>query len=192
MDIELIEQQIQGLIEKGKGLREKEKVFLKNAGIAESIEKYKQEVITLQSDIETKKEELAELKAQKADVVRDTLIGMQNKITELLPMGDGIVHINDDGSFVHGWMLPNKPFVPYAGLSTGQKRIFEQAFGSALLGDAKEKLLIYEAAEIEGYNSLPALLKQIEKMQGDAQVIVNTWFKPESIPKGWNLIELEG
>ena len=189
METELIEQQIEGLIEKGKGLRENEKVFLKNAGLVESIEKYKQEIITLQSDIETKKEELSELKAQKADAVRDTLIAMQDKITELLPEGEGIVHLEDDGSFIIGWMLPNKPLVPYEGLSGGQKVVFGQALGNALLGNAKEKMLIYEGGEVDEKN-LAALLKQIGGKKDDTQVIINTWAKPKAVPKGWNLIEL--
>ena len=197
MDIKIIEQQIEGLIEKGKGLREEERLFLKASGNLESIEKYKQEVVALEGQIETKKEDLQELKAQKADAVRNTLISMQDKITELLPEGEGIVHLEDDGSFIIGWMLPNKPLVPYEGLSGGQKVIFGQALGNALLGDAKEKMLIYEAGEVDEAN-LIALLNQIEKTQGDIQVIVNTWFKLEDdagnsiVPKGWNLIELRG
>ena len=189
MDSNIIQDQIDGLIEKGKELRKKEKIFLKASGLNESIEKLKAELVTLEANIETEKEQLAELKAKKSEALKNTLMAMQDKITELLPMGDGIVHIEDDGSLAIGWLLPGKAFVRYDGLSGGQKVIFGEALGNALLGDAS-KFIIYEAAEVEGYDSLPALLKQIKKTQSDTQIIVNTWFKPKTIPKGWNLIEL--
>jgi len=191
MDIQIIEDQIKGITEKDKELRAKERLFLKVSGTDESIEKSKQEVANIQADIEGKKEVLAELKAEKADAVRNTLISMQDKISELLPEGEGVVHLEDDGSFVIGWMLPNKPLVPYEGLSGGQKVIFGQALGNALLGDAKEKMLIYEGGELDERN-LNALLKQIGEKKDDTQIIINTWCKPANIPKGWNLIELKG
>ena len=192
MDTKIIENQIEGLIEKGKGLREKERPFLRVSGLDESIEKNRQEAASIEIDIAAKKEDLAELKSQKAEAVKGTLIAMQEKMTELLPFGDGIAHISDDRSFILGWMLPGKPLVPQAGLSGGQKVIFNQALGSALLGKAKEKMIIYEGAEVDEKN-LVALLKQIAKTQDDnTQVNVNTWFKPKTVPKGWNLIELKG
>lgn len=188
MDIKIIEQQIQGLIEKGKELRKKERIFLKASGIEESIEKYKQEVVTLESDIEAKKEELAELKAQKAEAVRNTLIAMQDKITELLPVGDGVAHITDDGSFILGWLKPGKALVPYEGLSGGEKVIFGNALGGALLSKATNKMLIMECAEIDDEN-LSKQLKVLEKVKG-TQTILNTCHRPKAIPKAFNLIEL--
>ncbi|MBW1813056.1 MAG: hypothetical protein JRJ39_05100 [Deltaproteobacteria bacterium] len=190
MDIKIIEDQIEGLIKKGKGLREQQRLFDKRSGIVELIEKNKLDMVNLETDLATKKEDLSELKAQKADAVRDTLISMQDKITELLPEGDGIVHLKDDGSFIIGWMLPNKPLVPYEGLSGGQKVVFGQALGNALLGNAKEKFLIYEGGEVDEKN-LIALLKQVGERKDDTQIIINTWCKPKDIPKEWHLIELK-
>ena len=191
MDIQIIKDQIEGLIEKGKGLREQQRLYDKSSGIVELIEKSKLDIVGLESDMATQKEKLADLKVQKAEAVRNTLIAIQDKITELLPEGEGIVHLEDDNSFIIGWMLPNKPLVPYEGLSDGQKVIFGQALGNALMGDTKDKLLIYEGAEVDETN-LVALLKQIGQRKDDTQIIVNTWAKPESIPKGWHVIELEG
>ena len=191
MDVKIIEDQIEGLIEKGKEFRKQERILLKSSGIIESIERARKDISDQEALVASKKEDLADLKAKKADAVRNTLISMQDKITELLPEGEGIVHLEDNGSFVIGWLLPNKPLVPYEGLSGGQKVIFGQALGNALLGDAKEKMLIYEGGEVDNKN-LAALLKQIGEKKDDTQVIVNTWAKPKSIPKGWNLIELEG
>ena len=188
MDTEIIKQQIAGLIEKGKGLREKERLFIKMSGILESIEKYKQEVVTLETDAEVAKEDLAELKAKKSDAVKSTLIAMQEKITELLPEGDGILHIEDDGSFVIGWLRPSKNLVPYEGLSGGEKVIFGNALGGALLSKATNKMLIIEAAEVDD-KSLEKQLKVLAKVK-DTQIIVSTCHRPKTIPKAFNVIEL--
>lgn len=191
MDIQIIKDQIEGLTKKGQGLREQQRLFDKSSGIVELIEKSKLDLVGFENDMAVKKEELADLKVQKADAVRNTLVAIQDKITELLPEGEGVVHLEDDDSFIIGWMLPNKPLVPYDGLSDGQKVMFGQALGNALMGDIKDKLLIYEGAEVDEKN-LIALLKQIGQREDDTQVIVNTWAKPKSIPKGWHIIELEG
>jgi len=189
---EIIEEQITALTETGKKLRENEKPFLKVSGITESIEQYKAEVTRLETSHEAKKEDLAELKAEKSDAVKDTLISIQDRITELLPEGDGIVHINDDNSFIIGWMLPGKPLVPYEGLSSGQKVIFGRALSNALMGDAKNKILIYEAAEVDAPNIRPILERIQDSAEPDTQVIVNTWYyAPEIVPKGWNIITLQ-
>lgn len=190
MDVKIIEDQIEGLIEKGKELREKQTLFLKSAGVVEAIEKSKQDLVGLETDVAAKKEDLAELKAQKADAVRDTLISMQDKITELLPAGDGIVHINDDGSFIIGWLKPGKPLVPYEGLSGGEKVIFGNALGGALLSKATSKMLIIEGAEIDD-ETLEKQLKVLAKADDDTQIIVNTCHIPKSVPKSFNVIELK-
>ncbi len=186
---DLMKQQEEALTTTGKGLRADEAIFLKHAGIAESIEKYKLDVTRTEAALEVKKEELAELKAQKAEAVKSTLMDIQDKITELLPEGDGIVHINDDDSFIIGWMLPSKPLVPYEGLSGGQKVVFGRALSNALMGDAKNKLLVFEAAEVDPPNLTSMLERIVAHTNEETQVIVNTWFMPESIPKGWNLID---
>ena len=187
---QMIEEQIDALMEHGQKLRESEKIFLKVSGIAESIEQYRGEVARLETSLETKKEDLAELKAEKAEAVKDTLISIQDKITELLPEGDGIAHIKDDGSFIIGWMLPGKPLVPYEGLSGGQKVIFGRALSNTLMGDAKNKVLIYEAAEVDSSNIRPMLERIQANTEPDTQVIVSTWYAPEVVPKGWNIINL--
>ncbi|OEU68475.1 MAG: hypothetical protein BBJ57_07295 [Desulfobacterales bacterium PC51MH44] len=184
----MIKEQIAALEAYRKQLKEKHTAFLKVSGIAESTEQYKGEVSRLEASLEIKKEELYELKATKQDAVKDTLIAIQDRITRLLPQGDGIVHIEDDGSFVVGWMLPNRPLVPFAGLSGGQTIVFGRALSSALMGDAKNKILVYEAAEVDPPN-LKAMLGRIEaNTDDDTQVIVNTWFQPEEVSGAWTLI----
>ncbi len=184
MEAKQIEEQIEGLTAKGRGLREKE---AKASGIVQTIEKYGMEIAEYQGELEDLKETLAEHKSQKAEAVKATLISMQEKITALLPEGDGIVHINE--KLIIGWLLPNKPLVPFEGLSGGQKIVFGQALGNSLLGDAKEKLLLYEAGEVDEKN-LIALLGCIDKAKDETQTAVNTWAKPKAIPKGWNSIDL--
>jgi len=187
---ELLKEQMESLKFYRKQLKENERVFIKHSGIAESIEQYRVEISQRESELESEKDKLYELKAAKSDAVKGTLMAVQDRITELLPEGEGIVHIEDDGSFVIGWMLPSKPLVPYAGLSGGQKVIFGRALSNALMGDAKNKVLIYEAAEVDSSNLLP-MLEQIEaNTEPDTQVIASTWYAPEEVPTGWNVITL--
>lgn len=186
----VIEEQIAALKEYNDKLQEKQILFLKVSGIAESIEKYRAEIVQFEASLEGKKEELSEFKAEKSDAVKDTLIAIQDRITELLPEGNGIVHIEDDGSFIIGWMLPSKPLVPYAGLSGGQKVIFGRALSNALMGDAKNKILVYEAAEVDSSNIRPMLERIQANAEPDTQVIVSTWYAPEVVPREWNVITL--
>jgi len=190
VDIKIIEDQIEGLIGKGKGLREQQRLFDKSSGIVELIEKSKQDMVNLENDVATKREDLSELKAQKADAVRDTLISMQDKISELLPEGEGVVHLEDDGKFIVGWLKPGKPLVPYEGLSGGERVIFGNALANALLGGAANKMIIMEVAEIDDEN-LEKQLKVLEKADADTQILVCTCHAPKNIPASFNIIELK-
>ena len=187
---EMIKEQINALEENRSGLKENERIFLRVSGISESIEQYRAEIARLESGHEAKKEELADIKAQKSDAVRNTLVHVQDRITELLPEGKGVVRIEDDGSFFVGWeFLPDKMAIPYDGLSGGQKVVFGRALSKALMGDATNAILVYEAAEVDPPNLISMLERIVTVTNENTQVIVNTWFAPEEIPTGWNLID---
>ena len=187
METKQIEEQIAGLIEKGKGLRKKESLFLRASGIAQTIEKHRMGLADSESELTDMKEKLAELKATKTEAVKVSLIAMQEKITALLPEGEGVVEIDD--KFIIGWLLPNKPLVPFEGLSGGQKIVFGQALGNSLLKYEKQRILVYEAAEVDSSN-LEKLLIQIVSAREDSQIIVNTWVVPPELSKNWNHIVL--
>jgi len=190
---EMIKEQINALEENRSGLKENERIFLRVSGISESIEQYRAEIARLESGHEAKKEELADIKAQKSDAVRNTLVHVQDRITELLPEGKGVVRIEDDGSFFVGWeFLPDKMAIPYDGLSGGQKVVFGRALSKALMGDATNAILVYEAAEVDPPNLISMLERIVTVTNENTQVIVNTWFTPEEIPTGWNLIDFTG
>lgn len=189
---EMIKEQMNALEDHRKQLRDNEGVFLKVSGISESIEQYRTEIARLESGHEAKKEELAEIKAQKSDAVKNTLVLVQDRITELLPEGKGVVRIEDDGSFFVGWEFPDKNPIPYDGLSGGQKVVFGRALSKALMGDAENIILVYEAAEVDPPNLISMLERIVTVTNENTQVIVNTWFAPEEIPAGWNLIDFAG
>ena len=186
---EMIKEQIDALENYRKQLQGNERIFLKVSGISESIEQYRAEISRLETSQEAKKEDLAELKAEKADAVKDTLIAMQDKISELLPMGDGIVHLQDDGKLIIGWLKPGKTLVPYEGLSGGEKILFGAALSNAFFGKATNKVLLIEGAEIDDKN-LEKQLKVLEEVDNDTQVVLSTCHIPENIPKSFHIIEL--
>lgn len=189
VDKQTTQNQIDGLIARGKDLRVKERIFLKASGLDEQAEKCRQEAQVHEIDIDAIKEELSEFRSKKEIALMSTLVAICGKISELLPvdMGEGRIEIDDDGNVIIGLQSPKGSFVTYGGLSGGQKVIFKQALACALLRDAENKVLIYEAAEIDP-NHLSLLLQRLLKI--DAQVIVNTWFKPEQTPDDWNVVYL--
>ncbi len=188
IDKEATQNKIAGLRERRTQLRSEEKLFTKAAGIEELTEKSRQEVERFEKDIDAVKKDLAEYKAQKEAAIAPTLLAMREKISSLLPVGEGRIEIDDDGKVIIGWLFPVAPFVNYEGLSGGQKVIFDQALADALLKDVENKVLIYEGAEVD-----PANLKELlNKLPGvDAQTVVNTWFDPEEIPDDWKVVYLK-
>lgn len=193
MTIEMLEQQLAGLEAKGKDLREKEKLFIKVQGLEEQIAAARKEIDESSNDLQAHKEELAELKTKKNEAVKSTLDAMSNKMAEVLPYGTPVIQITEDGKLPIGWEVKEKKYVAYHGLSGGEKILFEQALIYALLGDAENKLLIYEAAEVD-LTRLELLLNHLDfsDQNSKTQMIVSTCHSPAEIPDGWNCVNLGG
>jgi len=186
--IQMLEQQLEGLEAEGKKLREQEKLFYKAQGLEEQIAAARKEIDESETDLQAHKEDMSELKAKKINAITDTLVAMSTKMSDILPYGKAIIEI-DESKFRNGWKMPKNKYVAYNGLSGGEKVLFEQALIYALLGDAKHKLLIYEAAEVDK-KRLQALLQHLAGANSDTQIIVNTCHIPDEIPEGWNGVDL--
>jgi len=182
-DINLIKNQIAGLIEKGKALRKDEAIFLKMQGINEEIEKTNQERLDNKDKLVKAKENLKKLTAKKNAAVSESTGQIIEKMNKILPSGSAIFDCTD-GLFI-GWDADEATgnYTPYNGLSGSQKQIFDTALADIL--DAN--IIILEAAELDSDHMAAAL----EDLAGlDKQVIISTCHPVDSIPEPFVKIEL--
>lgn len=138
-------------------------------------------------------EELTKLKAEKRKVLESSLAVLRSRMSAILDSekGHAVFDIVDE-KLVFGWMMrveDREVFVPYAGLSGGQRVEFDSAFAYALLEGAEHGVVILEAAELG--LSLTPMLDHIAKSNPDAQVFVNSCFdvQPEEVD-GWQVFQL--
>lgn len=176
-DIQMLKDQLEGLIAQGKKLREKEAFFLKLQGINEELEKANQEKAELAEKLAEAKEKRDSLKAQKKDAVSKTAEKIIEKLDSTLPAGNAVFEISEENGLFIGWNV-DKTVKPYNGLSGGEKQIFDTALANVLDAD----LIIVEAAELDDAN-LIATLHELGKLE-NKQVLVNTCHMPkDSIPE---------
>lgn len=182
-DIQMMKDQLNGLIEKGKDLRKKERVHLKLQGINEEIEKTGQEREQYRQDLEKAKEERDELVKKKKDAVAEAAEKIASKMDEILPVGQAVFDMTD--GLVIGWADGGGKTTPYNGLSGAEKQIFDTALAHVL--DAN--IIVMEAAELDEDHILASLedLAKTEK-----QVIVNTCHSVETIPDPFVKVEVGG
>jgi hypothetical protein len=184
MSTEILLQLISGLRQRIETLRESERLFVKAQGIDEQIEKSRANITKLDADTSGLKEELSELKAQKIKAMTETAVALSARMNQILPEGKAIFNITEDGKVFFGWKI-GKNVKPYAGLSGGEQKVFDSALVYALGAN----IVIMEAAELDK-NRLPAALSSLNKL--DAQVICLTCHEPLGIPRGWNVVRLNG
>ena len=178
----MLQNRLVGLEAKGKELREQEAIFLKMHGLREQIEETRSSNAELDTDIQALKEELAELKGQKAKAVAGSVDAIREKMDAVLPEGKTVFEIDDAGGISIGWKI-GKTVKPYRGLSGGEKVVFDGALANALGAG----MLIYEAAEADGgrLEDLLLLLADSER-----QIVINTWAAPGDVPDGWTVTEV--
>lgn len=180
--IELLEQQLEGLIVQGKDARAKENLFVKAQGIDIVIKKNQGEKKVLAKNLTLEKEALAELKTRKKTAVAMVAGKICEKLDEFLPIGNSFFEA-DEGLSI-GWIYQDKK-QPYNSLSGGQKQIFDAALEN-LLGS---NIMIIEAGEIDK-DHLMALLEDIAG--NDKQVFINTWFDEFQAPEGVEVCKVGG
>ena len=193
-DTALLEQQIEGLKAKLSDLRQKERAFTKMQGIEEEAEKLKTEIITTETSIHVAKEEIAELKGQKAEAVKETAQALAERMAKILPNGKALFGL-DNGKVFLGLKRDNGRITPYDGLSGSEKVTFDSALAFALLGDSTSKVFVIEAAETDNAN-LKALMDLLKKQHSGpehpgTQFIINTCHAPKQVPEGWNITVLK-
>jgi hypothetical protein len=186
--LDLLQQNIAGLESKLQDLRDRKDLFMKAKGLEEEIGKARVDIVTLTDEITAEREKLNRLNAQKAAVVSDVSDKIAAAMGSLLPEGKAVFEI--DGEAVRiGWDRGDCKAVPYAGLSGGQRVAFDLALAYALAGPG-EKLLIMEAAEMDGLRLDQFLTHLSGHAPADAQIIVNTCHTPGSVPDGWEVTTL--
>ena len=185
-EIQTMKTMIQGLETRRDDLINARDIFLKAQGLDEQVEKERQKIGELETDIEAFKEGLSEKQDVKKEAIRGTMLEITKKMNQILPTGEGCIQIDDNGVSI-GWFKDGS-FRPYHGLSGSEEKQFDMALAHVLLGDCKNKVLVCEAAEIDKGN-LTAALEHWGKLK-DTQVICNTCHAPEETPKGWKTIEL--
>jgi len=188
MDIEMLTQQVTGLQAKLTELRTGENLFHKAKGLDEEIEKARKDVTKIELDNQTVKEELAELRGQKAAALASTAEALSEKMSLVLPEGKALLEIGEDGSVWIGWEL-NGVRRPHKGLSGGQRVLFNQALSFAMLGEG-EKILIVEAAELDDARLLVAL-EHLSRLPEDVQVVLSTCHVPPLTPTEWSVVEVK-
>ena len=180
-DIQMMKDQIAGLIGKGQELRKKEAVFLKLQGINEEIEKTTLERTDIQGRLEKAKDNLKALVKKKNNAVADAAGKIVESMNQVLPTGKGVFDCLD--GLVIGWEDETGKRTPYNGLSGGQKQIFDTALAHVL--DAN--IIVLEAAELDS-DHMAAALEDLAKME--KQVIVNTCHQVGTVPKDFVYVEL--
>lgn len=180
-DIQIMQDQVDGLIANGKKLREKEAIFLKVQGINETIVKTELERETTIKEIAEAKEKKKKLVEKKNNAVATSAKKIIERMNSVLPIGKAVFDCADD--LVIGWKV-GKTAKPYNGLSGGEKQIFDAALAHVL----NANIIVLEAAELDNKRLLAALedLATIDK-----QVIVNTCHPVDVVPDPFVKVELD-
>lgn len=188
MEKQMLVDQIEGLKASIKTLRETEKKHIEADTLTKQIEKARVEKGELETKLEELKKRKIELKFQKASSLNHVAQKIEGEITKLLPNGEAVFTIGEDGVFI-GLKHHGNKVTPYLSLSGGEKAFFDPAVSSAFLGKSKNKILIAEVAEVDS-EKLAMLLKEIIESKPDAQVILSSCHRPAKIPQEWSVTEL--
>ena len=185
-EIQTMKTMIQGLETRRDDLINARDIFLKAQGLDEQVEKERQKIGELETDIEAFKEDLSAKQDAKKEALRATMLSITVAMNKVIPEGDGCIEINDEGVNI-GWFKDNA-FRPYDGLSGGEKVIFDSALCYALLAGCKNKIIVLEGGELDNKN-LDLMISHLSGLK-DTQFLVNTCHAPEKTPKGWKTITL--
>ena len=190
MDQQLLEQQIAGLQARLVELRAARDLHIRLQGIEEESSKVGLEMAETEVELQSLKEEVADLKARKAEETGKLTGQLTARMDQILATGTSVFEIGDEGVFI-GAQAPDGTQIPYQALSGGQKVIFQQALIYALMGEGP-KCLIIEAAELDQQN-LDRMLAVLEKLPEECQSIVMSCHGPAAYPaRDWHVVEVAG
>ena len=180
------EQRVQGLQARLQKLREDERLFQRAAGLKTQKEKDSAAIAGLREDLAKEKEKLAQHKASKALAISATASALAQKMGQVLPFGEAIFNIGEDGEVYLGLNLPDRGPVAYGGLSGGQRVLFDSALAYALLQPGKKRaVILVEGAELGG--EIGMVLESVATSNVDAQIIACTCHEIGAVPDGWDM-----
>jgi len=187
MDKQILIQQRDGLKAAIQDAREAERVHIKSNTLAEQIEKARVDRDPLEKRLSEIKEEKVKLKTEKTLSLSGTAGKLQGEITKLLPDGEAVLRIDEEGLFIG--LKREAGITPYLSLSGGEKAFFDAALANALLGDSPNKIIIGELAEVDEMK-MSTILKEISTVHPDVQFLFNSCHAPKEIPNEWNVVVL--
>ena len=189
-DAAILEQQVTGLETRLKALRGELGLFNQAKGLSEAAEDAKTKAAKARKDLTEAKDALEVLTGQKARAVAKTCEALAETMGQILPEGEAVMRIEDDGAVTLAWKRPDGREIPHAGLSGGQRVLFDAALANALLGSAKHRVLILEAAELDEEH-LTLALEHMAATNPGTQLLINTCHSPAEVPEGWDVVRVE-
>ncbi|MCE5212645.1 MAG: hypothetical protein LLG40_13975 [Deltaproteobacteria bacterium] len=183
-DTKLLEDNIKGLKAKLKTLRTNKEIFDRAQGMAAESENLRGQAEKMREDIRILKESNAALIAKKNSAVSKSLVGMMAQMKAVLPEGDPILSVSEDGDCFIGWKrnISSAP-VAYSGLSGGEKILYDAALCNAL----KANIIVSEFAELDD-ERLPLTLQKFAGL--DVQVICSSCHDTNNVPEGFTVVRL--
>ncbi len=183
MDKQIIQDQITGITSRIAALRKDRDIHVRLQGLNVEAEKLRGEASGYAVQIEKEKVAVTVLLAQRKQIVQSTIAGLSKRMAVILPASRPDIQITEDGGVYIGWIRPDMKKVAYAGLSGGEKALFDPALAYAL----KANVLLQESAELDSGR----LVESLAKYNGaEIQVIVSTCHAPEEIPGEWKAVRL--
>uniref|UniRef100_I2Q067 Uncharacterized protein n=1 Tax=Desulfovibrio sp. U5L TaxID=596152 RepID=I2Q067_9BACT len=188
-DTAILESQVQGLTSRLVTLRGELALYNQAKGLDEAAEAERTKADEARKALTEAKKTLEGLKEEKARAVAKTCAALAGAMGQILPEGEAIMRIEDDGSVTLAWKRPDGRTIPHAGLSGGQRVLFDAALAHALLSNATHRVLILEAAELDPAR-LTLALEHIVATNPGAQILVNSCHEPSTIPSGWESVRM--
>ena len=189
-DASILESQVAGLDQRLRDLRGELALFQRAKGLDEAAEAERTKADAARKDQVEVKAALEALKGQKAQAVANTCTELATAMGTILPEGEAVLRIEGDGSVFLGQKMADGRVVPHAGLSGGQRVLYDAALANALLGKAPHRLLILEAAELDP-ERLAQALEHMAASNPGASIVVNSCHAPATVPDGWDVVEME-
>jgi len=181
-DITILEDNVSGLKQKLRNLRNDKALFDKAKGMDEQAEKMRADAEKLRAEASAGKAVLDKLMEKKNAAMAKSVNAIMARMNQVLPAGKAVIDIGEDGSCLIGWNNGTVT-VAYAGLSGGEKVAFDVALVYALRGN----ILLSECAEMDA-EKLAKALEQYGKTE--LQCIVSSCHDPVSVPEGWGMVRL--
>jgi len=144
--MEMLRDVITGIRVRINELNDNKDLFIKAQGLEEEVAKIQLKTVQNETALVTLKDEHRALQQQKNDIVRTSTGKLSEAMTAVLPDGEAVIDIDNNGKVFIGWKKEGDSSPrPYHGLSEGEKKTFNPALIRALKGNIN----IIEAAEVD-------------------------------------------